>query len=106
MNNHKIEGLLGICMKAGALSFGTDACMDIIQKRKVKLILVAEDAAERTKKNFEIVCKENHIPICFYGTIETLSKSIGKPNKAVFGVRNQSLAMEIKKIINGGEVIG
>lgn len=106
MTSHKIEGLLGLCMKSGALSFGNDACMDLIQRKKVKLILVAEDAAERTKRNFERTCKENQIPICFYGSIETLSRAIGKPNKAIFGIKNQSFANEIEKIISGGEVIG
>ena len=106
MNNHKIEGLLGLCMKSGSLAFGTDACMDLIAKRKVKLILIAMDAAERTKKNFEIACQKNQIPICFYGNIDDLSRAIGKPNKAIFGIRNQSFAEEIQKNIHGGEVIG
>jgi ribosomal protein L7Ae-like RNA K-turn-binding protein len=85
---------------------GTDACMDLIQKRKVKLIIVANDAADRTKKNFEIACKNFEIPICLYGTIENLSKAVGKPNKAIFGIKNQSFADEIKKLISGGEIIG
>ena len=93
-------------MKAGGVCFGTEACMEQIQKRKVKLILVAEDAAERTKKNFEMACKKNGIPICIYGSIESLSSAIGKPNKAMFGIRSQSFANEIQKIINGGEIIG
>ena len=106
MNNHKIEGLLGLCMKAGGVCFGTEACMEQIQKRKVKLVLVAEDAAQRTKKNFEMACHKNEIPLYIYGTIEELSNAIGKPNKAIFGIRNQSFAMEIQKIINGGDIIG
>lgn len=106
MNNHKIEGLLGLCMKAGGLSFGTDSCLDLIQRKKVKLIIVASDAAQRTKKNFKIECDKNQVPICFYGTIDDLSKAIGKPNKAIFGIKNQSFALEIQKIINGGEIIG
>lgn len=106
MTNHKIEGLLGLCMRAGGLSFGNDACMDLIQRKKVKLILVAQDAAERTKRNFERSCKENNIPIYFYGKMESLSRAIGKPNKAIFGIKNQSFAHEIERIINGGEVIG
>ncbi len=93
-------------MKAGSLSFGTDACMELIQKKKVKLVLVANDAAERTKKNFEITCKQNQIPIYFYGKIEDLSRAIGKPNKAIFGIKNQSFAEEIQKIVNGGDIIG
>lgn len=93
-------------MRAGALSFGSEACIELIKKRKVKLILVAEDAADRTKRNFERACIQNEIPIYFYGSIESLSKAIGKPNKAILGIRNQNFAVEIEKIINGGEVIG
>jgi ribosomal protein L7Ae-like RNA K-turn-binding protein len=93
-------------MKAGSLLVGTDACMDLIQKRKVKLIIVANDAADRTKKNFEIACKNFEIPICFYGKIEDLSKAVGKPNKAIFGIKNQNFADEIEKLISGGEIIG
>ncbi len=93
-------------MRAGGLSFGNDACMDLIQRKKVKIVIVAEDAAERTKRNFERICSQNHIPIYFYGSIENLSRAIGKPNKAIFGIKNQNFAHEIERIINGGEVIG
>ncbi len=35
-----------------------------------------------------------------------LSKAIGKENKATFAVKDINIANEIKKIYNGGEVIG
>lgn len=92
--------------KHGGLLCGTDACMDLIQKKKVKLVIIASDAADRTKKNFEIACKRNNIPICIYGEISVLSNAVGKQNKAIFGIKNQSFADEIKKLISGGEIIG
>lgn len=106
MTNKKILGLLGLCTKAGDICFGTDACIDLILRKKVKLIIVAQDAAERTKRNLEFVCKENDIKIIFLGTIEEISKAIGKDNKAVIGIKNKNFALEIEKIINGGEIIG
>ena len=39
------------------------------------------------------------------GEIETLSKAIGKTNKAIIGIEDKNLAKEIYKI-NGGELIG
>ena len=62
--------------------------------------------SERTKRNLEFVCKENDIKIIFLGTIEEISKAIGKDNKAVIGIKNKNFALEIEKIINGGEIIG
>lgn len=93
-------------MKAGGLAFGTEACLDLIEKRKIKLVIVAEDAADRTKKNFEFMCNKNHIRMMVFASIEELSQSIGQKNKAVFGVKNENFANQIYKIINGGDIIG
>ena len=42
-----------------------------------------------------------------FGTIESLSKSIGKSNKAVIAINDENLSKEIMRIKNnGGEVIG
>lgn len=106
MINNKVLGLIGLCTKAGKICFGTDACTDLIQKRKVDLVIVANDASDRTKRNFEFICNKNDTKICSFGTIESLSKAIGKNNKAVIGIKNKDFANQIEKIINGGEIIG
>ena len=41
-----------------------------------------------------------------WGDIETISKAIGKNNKAVIGIKDKSLSEAIKKVIIGGESIG
>lgn len=106
MTNNKVMGLIGLCAKAGKLTYGTDVCIELIQKKKAKLIIVAQNAAERTKKNMKFICDNNKVNICFYGEIEDLSHSIGKQNKAVIGIREVNFANQILKIINGGEIIG
>lgn len=106
INKQNIFGLIGLCTKAGGICFGTDACIDLIEKEKLKLLIVAEDAAERTKRNFEFLCNENEVPIVIFGTIEENSKAIGKVNKAVIGIKNNSFAKQLIKKINGGELIG
>lgn len=105
-SNKKVLGLLGLCTKAGDICFGTDACIDLITKKKIKLLIVAEDASDRTKRNLEFICNNNDTKICFYGKIEELSKAIGRNNKAVIGIKNKNFANQIEKIINGGEIIG
>ena len=92
--------------KHGGLICGTDACMDLIQRKKVKLIIIASDAADRTKKNFKMLCEKKKIPICFFANQEELSKAIGKNNKVVIGIKNNNFKEQIVKLINGGEIIG
>lgn len=106
MTNNKLCGLLGLATKAGKVVFGTEACITDINKKKVKILLIAEDAAERTKTNFKRICEENNIPVYEILQIEDLSKAIGKENKAVIGIKDVNFSNAILKIINGGEVIG
>ena len=106
INYQKLYGLMGLATKAGKLICGTDACLEAIEKNSIKIILMANDASERTKKLFKEKCKVINIPIYEICTIEELSKSIGKENKAVIGIKENGFAKAIKKIIDGGEMIG
>ena len=106
MISNKIYGLLGLTAKAGKIAFGTDSCLEMIAKHKVKLIIVAEDSSERTINNFKEKCKQNNIDFYIFGKKDDLSKSIGKVNKTVIGIKDKNLAGAIIKILNGGDVIG
>ena len=106
MINNKVYGLLGLTAKAGKIAFGTDSCLEMIAKKKVKLVIVAEDSSERTINNFKEKCKENNIDFFVFGNKEDLSKSIGKVNKTVVAIKDKNLAGAIIKILNGGDVIG
>lgn len=106
MTNNKIYGLLGLSMKAGKLVFGTESCMDMMHKRKIKLLILAEDSSERTINNFKQKCMEYKVPYYIFGNKDEISKSIGKNNKTVLGIKDKNLAEAIKKILDGGDVIG
>ena len=105
-SNEKLCGLLGLATRAGKIIFGTEACKSEIEKRKVKLMIIAQDASERTKSNFKEICKKVDIPILEILSIEELSRAIGKDNKATIGIVDINFSKEMLKIINGGEVIG
>ncbi len=77
-----------------------------IKNKKVKLIIVAENASERTKDKFVRLSNQYIVPIVIIGQIEQLSKAIGKSNKAILGVEDINFAREIQKINNGGDIIG
>lgn len=106
MINNKICGLLGLARRAGKLSFGTESCIQEIEKNKIKLIIIAINAAERTKMNFKNICNNKKIPIFEILNIDEISKAIGQSNKAVVGIKDINFSKEIIKIINGGEAIG
>ena len=98
--------MLGIATKAGKIMFGTESCLEGIFQKKLKLVIVAEDAADRTKKHFQEKCEQAKINFYIFGTSEEISKAIGKENKTVVGIKDKNIAGAIEKILNGGDVIG
>ncbi len=92
--------------KHGKIAFGADSVENSIKKKTVKLVIIAEDASERTKDKFKKICEQFDISMIQMADIETLSKSIGKKNKAILGIQDINLSREIEKINNGGEALG
>ena len=106
MINNNILGLIGLAMKAGKVCFGADSVEENIIKQKVKLLIISEDSSERTKSRFTKLCEKDNVPVIIDGDIETLSKAIGKSNKAIIGIKDINFAESIQKKYNGGDVIG
>lgn len=106
MKQNKALRLLGLAKKAGKVSFGTESSIETIKMKKAKLVIVAEDASQRTKRNFQMICERENVEIRFFGTIESISQSIGQVNKAVIVIKDKNFSNEIVKIIDGGEIIG
>ena len=106
MINNNILGLIGLAMKAGKIAFGADSVEESILKRKVKLVIVSEESSERTKSKFIKLCQNYNIPISIDGNIDDLSKTIGKSNKAVIGIKDINFANSIQKKYDGGDIIG
>ncbi len=105
-DNNKLCGILGLARRAGKIVFGTEACLQGVKRKNIKLLIVAKDAAERTKTKFSQLCKENNIQLLEILNIEEISKSIGSANKAIIGIKDINFSKEIIKIIDGGEIIG
>ena len=106
MINNKVCGLIGLATRAGKVVFGTEAVLKEIERNKVKLIIIATDASERTKMKFKNISSDKNIPIMEYLKTDEVSKAIGKDNKAIIGLKDINFSKQIIKIINGGEAIG
>ena len=106
MINNNILGLIGLAMKAGKVCFGADSVEENVIKRKVKLLIISGDSSERTKNKFLHICEKYNVPVIIDGDIDTLSKTIGKSNKAIIGIKDISFAESIQKKYNGGDIIG
>ena len=92
---NKIFSMLGLCMRAGKLAYGSDMVEEKVKYKQVKLIIVAEDASENTKKKFDEIARKNNVKIRFWGKIDEIGCKIGKENKAVLGIMDRNFAEKI-----------
>ena len=74
----RLEFALGIARRAGAVFMGTEIIRDAVRRNKAKLVILAADASENTKKRLKNSCD-------FYGvrlfetqlTMDRLSSGVG-----------------------------
>ncbi|HHW48604.1 MAG TPA: 50S ribosomal protein L7ae [Clostridiaceae bacterium] len=112
MTNNKIYSFLGLATKAGKVISGEEACERIIKAGKAKLVIVADDASDRTKRKFDNICKYNDVELKFFGEKEFLGKFIGKEARSVIAILSKEFAKRLGEMIEGinnefgGEQIG
>lgn len=92
--------LLGLAQRAGAVKSGGFMTENTIKDGKSFLCIVASDASDNTKKQFEDMCKYYKVPYIAYGTKESLGHAIGKEFRASLCVTNENLANGIKNKLN------
>lgn len=97
INGKKVLGTLGLATKAGVVVSGEFMTEKAIRDGEAKLVIVAEDASDNTKKNFKDSCTFYHVPYVIYGDKETLGNAIGKQFRASLAVLDKGFATSIEK---------
>ena len=96
----KLLSLLGLATKAGKLASGEFQTETAVKDGSAKLVLVAEDASENTKKLFKDKCSYYRVPVYIVGTKEALGAAIGKEYRASVAVLEEGFAKAIQKKMN------
>ena len=95
--NDKVISLLGLAERAGKIASGEFAAEKAVKTGKARLIIVAEDASDNTKKKFSDMCKYYQVPIACYSQKELLGHGIGKEFRASLAVLDGGFAKAIEK---------
>ncbi len=95
----RILSLVSLATKAGKVASGEFQTEAAIKDRTAKVVLIAEDASENTKKQFLDKSSFYGVPTYFIGTKEMLGRAIGKEYRAVLAVSEEGLANAIQKKI-------
>ncbi len=100
INRQKAMNLIGLAMRAGKLVTGEELTIADVRKNKAKIVFVANDASENTKKKIKDKSSYYEVP-CFELFSEAeITQMIGRPRK-VFGILDKGFAKKTKELIEG-----
>lgn len=96
---NKLLGMLGLAKRAGKLSAGTFICEKTIKSGTAKLVVIASDASENTKKTISNSCKYYKVNVIEYSTMAEIGHVVGaKADRAVVSVNDNNFAKAISDI--------
>ncbi|MDD4496305.1 MAG: ribosomal L7Ae/L30e/S12e/Gadd45 family protein [Eubacteriales bacterium] len=91
---------LGIAKKAGKLEAGEELCGKMLKAGNAKLIIVATDASDNTKKKFSDMCKHRNVFFEYFGEKEALGRSLGKGDTAAICITDVGISKKLKELIS------
>ncbi|MGI6211239.1 MAG: L7Ae/L30e/S12e/Gadd45 family ribosomal protein [Anaerovoracaceae bacterium] len=96
----KFETYLGFAVRAGKVARGSNKCLSLVTKRKVRLLILAEDLSENTIKKMTQKCRSSGTPYRIFQDVETLSRITGGSGNGVFAVTDDHFAKIITEEID------
>ena len=104
-NRDKVLSLIGLAMKAGRCTSGETMTENETKLGRARLVIVASEASDNTKKKFRDMCEFYKVPICFYGDKDTLGHAMGKEFRASLAILDKGFADGIRKELKNREDI-
>lgn len=99
MNTEKVKSLLGLAQKGRMLEIGRSAVSVLIKRKRASLIIVAIDASEKIKREVELECRRNNVPIYIFSSKSELGELCSREMVAVIGISDSHLANGIKNAL-------
>ncbi len=97
-NKTKALNLLGLAQRARKLQSGSPTVLTNIRSKQAKLVVIAEDASQNTKKQFLDKCDYYGIPSYITFSKAEISKAIGK-ERTVCAFTDNGFAQSFKKLL-------
>lgn len=88
---------LGLAQKAGKLAAGDLSVEGALQNRKAKLLLIAADAAEATKKNLYSIATRYSVPVYEVLSKAELGLAIGKSPRSSIAILDKNFVIMVEK---------
>lgn len=96
----QVVQFLGLCMRAGRVISGQEACVDLIRQEEAALVLMDGAASENTQKRIADACRSHGVPVW---TLRqgALGHAIGKRGRMVVALKADGMARKLLSLLEG-----
>ena len=101
----KLLSYMGFAARARKLASGYNTCVFTMEKGKVRLLIIAEDLAENSKKKMISAAGKYNVKYRIFGDSEEMSRMTGTAGKGIFGITDENFANVILKEIDHIEAL-
>ena len=93
---------LGLARRSGKVAIGRYACRQAVQRRRVALLVVAEDGSASARRHWERVAQSAGVRLVVWGTKDELARALGAPGQAaVVAILDRGLASNFLAAVSG-----
>ena len=100
MNRDKVFSYMGFAARSRNLVTGYNSCILMMERKKIRLLILTEDLAENTMKKMLQQCDRSHVEYRIFGKREQLSHITGNCDKGIYGITDRHFAEIICKEID------
>jgi len=96
--NDKFYGMLGLAQRAGAVCSGAVQCQQALKKGKASLIILAEDASDEVREEYQFLGGKNKIPVITVPSKAVLGSVIGKSPRVAVVITEQNFSRRLQEL--------
>lgn len=101
--NKRALSLLSLASRAGKTASGGDSVEKALQSGECELIIITNEASDNTKKKFINKCHYYETEVIMCGTVDELSKAIGRHARVVVAINDAGFAKLLRECLNNSE---
>ena len=95
---NQVINFLGLCMRAGRVISGQEACVDLARQEDAALVLMDAAASENTRKRLTDACHSHNVPL-YELSEDALGCAIGKKGRMVVALKADGMAQKLLTLL-------
>ena len=99
---NQVVSFLGLCMRAGRIVSGQEACVDLIRRKEAALVLLDGSASDNTRKRIVDACHSHDAP-AWELSANALGQAIGKRGRMVIALKDDGMAQNLLTLLKDEE---